>query len=122
MNAVRFTKDGGSIEIGARRGAGGAGPGGEPGEGGVEIYVTDTGIGISTEDFEKIFAKIVELKDVNLHSSGTTQFNSSGLGLGLSIARGIVEAHGGEIRVESEVGREPSQSVPLPPRVGRGGG
>ncbi len=114
MNAVRFTKDGGSIEIGARRGAGGESG---AGAGGVEIYVTDTGIGISKEDFEKIFAKIVELKDVNLHSSGTTQFNSSGLGLGLSIARGIVEAHGGEIRVESEVGRGSTFTIvlPLPP-------
>jgi signal transduction histidine kinase len=122
MNAVRFTKDGGAIEIGARRGAVGAGGGGESAggdlaAGGVEIYVTDTGIGISKEDFERIFAKIVELKDVNLHSSGTTQFNSSGLGLGLSIARGIVEAHGGEIRVDSEVGQGSTFTIvlPLPP-------
>ncbi len=131
MNAVRFTKDGGSIEIGARRAAGAAGIAGAgtadesgAGGGGVEIYVTDTGIGISKEDYEKIFAKIVELKDVNLHSSGTTQFNSSGLGLGLSIARGIVEAHGGEIRVESEVGRGSTFTIllPLPPaEAGEGG-
>jgi signal transduction histidine kinase len=103
LNAVRFTRDGGSIEIGARRGLTG-----------IEIYVIDTGIGISKEDFGKIFAKIVELKDVNLHSSGTTQFNSSGLGLGLSIARGIVEAHGGEIRVESELGRGSTFTIILP--------
>jgi two-component system, OmpR family, sensor histidine kinase VicK len=103
LNAVRFTRDGGSVEIGARRCLTG-----------VEIYVTDTGIGIPKEDFGKIFAKIVELKDVNLHSSGTTEFNSSGLGLGLSIARGIVEAHGGEIRVESEVGRGSTFTIILP--------
>jgi signal transduction histidine kinase len=103
LNAVRFTRDGGSIEIGAKSAAGA-----------IEIYVTDTGIGIPKEDFGKIFAKIVELKDVNLHSSGTTQFNSSGLGLGLSIARGIVEAHGGEIHVESELGRGSTFTVALP--------
>ncbi len=103
LNAVRFTRDGGSIEVGARRGLTG-----------IEIYVIDTGIGIPKEDFGKIFAKIVELKDVNLHSSGTTEFNSSGLGLGLSIARGIVEAHGGEIRVESEVGRGSTFTIILP--------
>ncbi len=124
MNAVRFTRDGGSIEIGARRGGGEAPAGGaegaasagaaEAGVGTVEIYVTDTGIGISKDDFEKIFAKIVELKDVNLHSSGTTQFNSSGLGLGLSIARGIVEAHGGTIEVESEVGRGSTFTIVIP--------
>lgn len=103
QNAVRFTRDGGSIEVGARR-KGAA----------IEIYVADSGIGISKEDFGRIFAKIVELKDVNLHSSGTTEFNSSGLGLGLSIARGIVEAHGGEIRVESELGRGSTFTVVIP--------
>jgi signal transduction histidine kinase len=106
QNAVRFTRDGGTIEIGARRNGRA-----------IEIYVSDSGIGISKEDFGRIFAKIVELKDVNLHSSGTTEFNSSGLGLGLSIARGIVEAHGGEIRVESELGRGSTFTivVPAPP-------
>jgi signal transduction histidine kinase len=103
LNAVRFTPDGGSIELGARR-SGSA----------IEIYVTDTGIGISPNDFERIFAKLVELKDVNLHSSGTTEFNSSGLGLGLSIARGIVQAHGGTIRVESELGRGSTFTIAIP--------
>ncbi|HYJ33554.1 MAG TPA: HAMP domain-containing sensor histidine kinase [Candidatus Binatia bacterium] len=103
QNAVRFTRDGGSIEIGARRNGAA-----------IEIYVADSGIGISKDDFERIFSKIVELKDVNLHSSGTTEFNSSGLGLGLSIARGIVEAHGGEIRVESELGRGSTFTISIP--------
>jgi signal transduction histidine kinase len=103
LNAVRFTPDDGSIEIGARRS-----------ERGVEIYVSDTGIGISKDDFERIFTKIVELKDVNSHSSGTIGFNSSGFGLGLSIARGIVEAHGGTIRVESELGRGSLFTIDLP--------
>lgn len=103
QNAVRFTRDGGSIEIGARRNGGV-----------IEVYVADSGIGISSEDFGRIFAKIVELKDVNLHSSGTTEFNSSGLGLGLSIARGIVEAHGGEIRVESQLGKGSTFTISIP--------
>jgi signal transduction histidine kinase len=103
MNSVRFTPDGGSIDLSTRRVPEGA-----------EIVVTDTGIGIPKEDQEKIFAKLVELKDINLHSSGTAEFNSSGLGLGLSIARGIVEAHGGTIRVESEVGKGSTFRIHLP--------
>jgi cell cycle sensor histidine kinase DivJ len=103
MNAVRFTPDGGSIWLGAQR-VGNA----------VEVEVSDTGIGIAEEDQERIFSKLVELKDVNLHSSGTAEFNSSGLGLGLSIARGIVEAHGGMIQVESRVGEGSIFLIRLP--------
>jgi len=103
MNAVRFTPDGGSVDFSGRRV-----------EEGVEIEVRDTGIGIAEEDQEKIFSKLVELKDVNSHSSGTAEFNSSGLGLGLSIARGIIEAHGGTIHVESQVGTGSTFRILLP--------
>ena len=103
MNAVRFTSDGGAIELSAKKV-----------ESGAEVAVSDNGIGIREEDQERIFSKLVELKDVNLHSSGTAEFKSSGLGLGLSIARGIVEAHGGTIRVESEVGKGSTFRISLP--------
>ncbi|HXF58235.1 MAG TPA: ATP-binding protein [Candidatus Saccharimonadales bacterium] len=106
MNAVRFTPDGGAIDLSAKRV-----------EDGVEIEVRDTGIGIPEADQERIFSKLVELKDVNQHSSGTTEFNSSGLGLGLSIARGIIEAHGGTIRVESQVGTGSTFTILLPMRT-----
>jgi len=109
MNAVRFTPDGGSIELSAGRV-----------EGGIEVVVTDTGIGIRDEDQERIFAKLVELKDVNHHSSGTAEFNSSGLGLGLSITRGIVQAHGGTIRVESQMGKGSTFRILLPFSEGPG--
>ena len=106
MNAVRFTPDGGTIDLAARRV-----------ENGVEIEVRDTGIGIPEKDQERIFSKLVELKDVNLHSSGTAEFNSSGLGLGLSIARGIIEAHDGTIQVESRVGTGSTFRILLPIRA-----
>jgi signal transduction histidine kinase len=109
MNAVRFTPDGGAIDLSAKRV-----------EDGVEIEVRDTGIGIAEADQERIFSKLVELKDVNSHSSGTTEFNSSGLGLGLSIARGIIEAHGGTIRVESQVGTGSTFRILLPMPKGEG--
>ncbi|HEX7077889.1 MAG TPA: ATP-binding protein [Candidatus Eisenbacteria bacterium] len=111
LNAVRFTPDGGAIEIEA----------GSRGDG-IEIAVSDTGIGISREDFGRIFSKIVELRDVNLHSSGTIEFNSSGFGLGLSIARGIVEAHGGTIRVESELGQGSRFTILIPRAFAAGTG
>jgi len=103
MNAVRYTPDGGTVELEGRNI-----------ESLVEIVVRDTGIGIAAGDQERIFTKLVELKDVNRHSSGTAEFNSAGLGLGLSIARGIVESHGGTIRVESELGKGSTFRIRLP--------
>jgi signal transduction histidine kinase len=68
----------------------------------IEITVTDTGIGISPENQTLIFEKFGQLGRVDLHSSGKTKFKGGGAGLGLPITRGIIEAHGGSIWVESE--------------------
>ena len=67
----------------------------------VEIAVHDTGIGIDPALHHLIFEKFNQTGDVLLHSSGKTKFKGGGPGLGLAIARGIVEAHGGRIWVES---------------------
>lgn len=89
-NAIKYTPDGGSIVIAGRT---------LPGF--VEITVSDTGIGIDLEDQLVIFEKFGRLGDAQLHSSGKTKFKGGGPGLGLSIARGVIEAHGGAIWVES---------------------
>lgn len=94
MNAIKFTPDGGSITI-----SGKYLNGSEPPQ--VEIAVRDTGIGIEPALQNLIFEKFNQTGDVLLHSSGKTKFKGGGPGLGLAIARGIVEAHGGRIWVES---------------------
>ncbi len=89
-NAVKYTPDNGTITISGRM---------LPGF--IEIVVVDTGIGISQENQSIIFEKFGQVGSVGLHSSGKTKFKGGGPGLGLSIARGILEAHGGAIWVES---------------------
>ena len=68
----------------------------------IEITISDTGIGISSEDQERIFQKFSHLGYPSFHSSGKTNPNGGGSGLGLPIAKGIIEAHGGAIWVVSE--------------------
>ncbi|MFA5167222.1 MAG: PAS domain-containing sensor histidine kinase [Candidatus Omnitrophota bacterium] len=83
-NADKFTPDGGKIGINARI------TGSE-----VEVSVRDTGIGIAPEDQGKLFKEFVQLENTM-----TKQYKGSGLGL--SLAKKLVELHGGKIWVESE--------------------
>jgi signal transduction histidine kinase len=94
MNAIKFTPDGGQVKI-----AGKYLNGSEPPQ--VEITVSDTGIGVDPSMADMIFEKFHQTGEVLLHSSGKTKFKGGGPGLGLAIVRGIVEAHGGRIWVES---------------------
>ncbi len=91
MNAVKYTPDNGTITMNGRM---------LPGF--IEIVIKDTGIGISPEHQATIFEKFGQLGRTDLHSSGKTKFKGGGPGLGLPITRGIIEAHGGTIWVESE--------------------
>jgi signal transduction histidine kinase len=83
-NALRHTPRGGSVVLAARRTAAG-----------VEVSVRDTGEGIGAEDLPHIFDRFYRGDKSRSRATG-------GAGLGLAIAKGIVEAHGGEIGVESE--------------------
>lgn len=89
-NAIKYTPDGGKISVTGRKL-----------EGFVEIRISDTGIGIDSEDQMIIFDKYSHLGKASLHSSGKTKFKGGGPGLGLLIAKGIIEALGGAIWVES---------------------
>ena len=77
----------------------------EPAPGTVDVCVRDTGIGIKEGDLEDIFKPFVTTK-------------TSGLGMGLSISRSIVDAHGGKIRAERNTDRGLSVHVELPCGVG----
>lgn len=105
-NAIKFTPDGGTIEI-----IGGLGPL-SPGDGesaAVTLSIIDTGIGIEQTDLERIFESFVQVD-----SSPTRRF--SGAGLGLSLAKRYVEAHGGTIWVTSELGAGSRFTFSLPVR------
>ncbi|MBN1887552.1 MAG: GAF domain-containing protein [Thermoflexales bacterium] len=95
INAIKYTPDGGTITISGHKMSDE-----RLGEC-VEIIVSDTGIGIDPEHHELIFEKFYQTGKVALHSSGRTKFKGGGPGLGLAIARGIVQAHNGRIWVES---------------------
>ncbi len=95
LNAIKYTPDGGRITISGRH-IGDQ----ETGEF-LEIVISDTGIGIDPEFHEIIFTKFFRTGEVSFHSSGKTKFKGGGPGLGLSIAKGIADAHGGRIWVES---------------------
>lgn len=86
-NALRSTASGGRVEVRAWRE-----------DGRVEVSVADTGDGIRPEDLPFIFERFYRGEKSRSRATG-------GAGLGLAIARGIVQAHGGDIQIESETGK-----------------
>jgi signal transduction histidine kinase len=98
INAIKYTPDGGHITVSGHA----VYPTAERLiESGVEIVVSDTGVGIDPGMHEVIFTKFYQTGELALHSTGKTKFKGSGPGLGLAIAKGFVEAHFGRIWVES---------------------
>jgi PAS domain S-box-containing protein len=92
-NAIKFTPPYGAVRISARRQSNS-----------VVVSVTDTGPGIAPENLSKVFERFWRVQETK----------QGGSGLGLSIARGIVEAHGGRIWAESELGKGSSFLFTLP--------
>ena len=95
-NALKYTPAGGTVEVRVRGGPAG-----------VEIRVSDTGIGIDARDLPRVFERFYRADDSRSRSTG-------GAGIGLSISRAIVEAHGGTIRAASEPGRGSEFIITLP--------
>jgi PAS domain S-box-containing protein len=98
-NAIKFTPEGGRIQLSVR-----AGEAGEAGEGCVVVSVSDTGPGIAPEALPHVFDRFWQ----------SAHARRAGVGLGLAIAKGIVEAHGGEIRVAAVPGGGATFSFTLP--------
>jgi signal transduction histidine kinase len=95
-NAIAHTSKGGSVTVAAKQTAKK-----------VEITVSDTGEGIPAEDLPRVFERFYRVDKSRARSTG-------GSGLGLTIARRYVEAHGGTISVESEPGKGSRFSFTLP--------
>jgi PAS domain S-box-containing protein len=98
-NAIKFNREGGTVIVRARHDGGG-----------LEIAVTDTGIGIAPADREKMFKPLVQL------DAGLAR-NQPGVGLGLALARRLAELEGGTIEVESEPGKGSTFTLHLPMRM-----
>jgi PAS domain S-box-containing protein len=92
-NALRYTPPGGVVTVGAA-----------PAEGGVVFSVSDTGPGIPAEDLPRVFDRFWQARRQGSH----------GLGLGLAIAKGVTEAHGGQVAVASEPGHGSRFSFTIP--------
>ncbi len=88
-NAIKYNRAGGQITCGARITEIDSAPA-------VTVFVQDTGPGISPEDQQRVFDKFFRIADTAGYTTGT--------GLGLAIAQRIVQAHGGEMGLESEPG------------------
>jgi signal transduction histidine kinase len=100
-NAVRFSAPGGEVTISAHRH-----------NGSVEFKVVDTGTGIAPEHLPRLFERFYRVDAARSRDDG-------GTGIGLAIARSVVEAHGGRIRAESQPGRGSVFTFDLPAAADR---
>jgi len=98
-NAVKYTPDGGEVELAAEVVGEDQPSGSEPL---VKITVRDSGVGIPPDQHHLIFEHFHEVREIEHHSTSKTEFMGGGAGLGLPIARGVAEAHGGSLWVESD--------------------
>jgi two-component system cell cycle sensor histidine kinase PleC len=96
-NAIKFTPEGGAVRLYVSASA----------QKGILLKVTDTGIGIAPEDIERVLRPFeqVEMSYSRRHS---------GSGLGLPYAKRLTELHGGELKIESQLGKGTTASVTLP--------
>ncbi|MCL2647831.1 MAG: ATP-binding protein [Phycisphaerales bacterium] len=90
-NAIRFSPDGSAIRVAAHEITGDM----------LEILVEDSGPGIPQADLDHVFEPFYTGSDILHHHTGTFEFGSKGLGLGLAIVRRFIELHGGIVRAHA---------------------
>jgi signal transduction histidine kinase len=100
-NAIKFSPENSSIQINS-----------QVDDQWCHVTITDSGIGIGEEDLENIFKKFHTLP------SGSKNTHTKGTGLGLTICRKIIKAHGGKIWAESEVGKGSTFAFTIPQKQG----
>jgi signal transduction histidine kinase len=98
-NAVKYSPNGGTIEVG-----------GQASDTAVTVFVRDEGVGISHSEQEHIFDRFYRV-------DGTLSRKTQGTGLGLYLAKAIVEAHNGTIDVESQPGKGSTFYFSLPRKI-----
>ena len=97
-NSIKFTPEGGKVHVELHQQ-----------NGVIKFKITDTGLGISQEDQERVFERFYKADKSRTRSNG-------GSGLGLSIAKKIMDMHKGMIEVESQVDAGTAFTVSLPPQ------
>jgi signal transduction histidine kinase len=103
-NGIRFTPDGGRVRVTA-----------SARDGLLSIAVADTGVGMNEAVVASLHAHGAAERDAAHHRSAVgLEFNSGGLGLGYTLARGIVAAHGGQIEIASRQGEGSTFTVRIP--------
>jgi len=95
-NAIQYSLDNSRVGIGVR-----------VEDGVVEIAVTDQGLGIASDDLDRVFERFFRVDQARSRNTG-------GTGLGLSIVKHVVENHGGDVRVWSQLGRGSTFTIRLP--------
>jgi len=105
QNALKYTSEGGAVTFSSRLIS-------ERGQ--VYLAVKDTGIGIAPEKLDLIFEPFYEVQDVLHHSTSKTDFMGGGIGVGLSLSKELITANGGEIAVESALGKGSEFTIILP--------
>jgi signal transduction histidine kinase/HAMP domain-containing protein len=107
-NSIKYTMSGGSVEVSAKSVVMNSAEDGKPAGQAVEISVADNGYGMDKDDLPHIFDRYYRSKSIS---------GIRGTGLGLAVVKSLVDAHGGEVSVESELGKGSKFTVRIPVKL-----